>query len=218
MKKNINNTVALKCLCSGPQPLTKKQRGPEQQPLRTTSSFGFTLIELLVVVLIIGILAAIALPQYQKAVWKSKAVQLQVMAKSLVDAQTAYYLANGTYAEDFSSLDIGFDSLPQHPSTSATNINVSSTDGVRSNDEVELIINSSKGSNNQFDWLYSTAVFKTGPYEKAGFLFSHIPYGITGKIWYCLEHKNVPKGKFCVKLMGTTDSAISTTNYRYYAL
>lgn len=58
---------------------------------------GFTLIELLVVVLIIGILAAVAVPQYQKAVWKSKASKGFIHLRALRDALQVYYWANGYY-------------------------------------------------------------------------------------------------------------------------
>ncbi len=67
---------------------------------------GFTLIELLVVVLIIGILVAIAVPQYQKAVSKSRYTQLKLLAQSIAEAQEAYYLANGTYTTNVANLDI----------------------------------------------------------------------------------------------------------------
>ena len=66
----------------------------------------FTLIELLVVVLIIGILAAIALPQYQKAVLKTRAATIFPVLDALIKAEEVYYLTNGKGASDARELDI----------------------------------------------------------------------------------------------------------------
>ena len=67
---------------------------------------GFTLLELLVVVVIIGILAAIALPQYRKAVAKAELAQLVNAVKAFSNAQERYFLANGYYSTSKTNLDV----------------------------------------------------------------------------------------------------------------
>ena len=78
----------------------------DDRPLLNNGNGAFTLIELLVVVLIIGILAAVALPQYQKAVEKSKAAQAITLLRSTYDSAKAYQLANGSWPSNFDTLAI----------------------------------------------------------------------------------------------------------------
>ena len=67
---------------------------------------GFTLIELLVVVLIIGILAAMALPQYFKAVERSRMAEAVTLMDSVVKAQRRKWMQTNRYAHRFEGLDV----------------------------------------------------------------------------------------------------------------
>ena len=75
-----------------------------------TGKSAFTLIEVLVVVIIIAILAAIALPQYQKAVKKSRAAEAKLTVKAIWNAQMRKNLEMGTHNQkyNFEDLDVSF--------------------------------------------------------------------------------------------------------------
>lgn len=75
--------------------------------MKNEKNAAFTLIELLVVVLIIGILATIAVPQYNKAVIKARLSEGIVILNALEKAQEEYKMANGDYADlsDLGELD-----------------------------------------------------------------------------------------------------------------
>lgn len=73
---------------------------------------GFTLIELLVVVLIIGILAAVALPQYEKAVQKARVAEAVVWLKKMVDNWELCVLANDAETCLSGNMDMIKDGLP----------------------------------------------------------------------------------------------------------
>jgi len=91
---------------------TRDVEDPRQRPSGMTpvfyndNSMGFTLIELLVVVLIIGILASVALPQYQFSVDKTRAMTHYQNIQAIIKTEQVYKMANGNYTGDFELLDV----------------------------------------------------------------------------------------------------------------
>ena len=175
---------------------------------------AFTLIELLVVVLIIGILAAIAVPQYQKAVEKSKAVQAISIMKSFAQAIRVYYLANGKLPESFEVLDVSLDGW-----TGNTRWYYDLRTPTISNGDWSLqIYKTTIGNMN----LYCGRI--SGKYKGGGF---YMPAQMTTSLdqddkIYCVERRSggiVLKGDpgdYCMKIFNAKEAKIGVNTYDSY--
>ena len=177
---------------------------------------GFTLIELLVVVLIIGILAAVAVPQYQKVVERSKATEAMSMLSSIAKAYQVYYLANGDYATTFEELDVD---IPFTGNTKFYNL----AKDTKSNKDWSFQIE--KSGNGKL--LYAARI--DGKYKGSGFIVvfdsNNSDFVYKHQI-VCFERKagasilfdkNLPNGAYCERVMQAT--AIPEDTYgRYYTL
>ena len=175
---------------------------------------AFTLIELLVVVLIIGILAAVALPQYQKTVEKSRATEAIQLLKTIDQAVDTYYLSSGEYPKNFDELSIDIPWTGREKGYASASIS-----DVRSNGKWSVQLEENG------DWHSIIATRLDGKYEGGGFLIEK-----TGPNWftsweynklYCAEFLRGNKifsgtdGDFCQKIMGATYKGASNSLRAY---
>ena len=167
---------------------------------------GFTLLELLVVVLIIGILAAIALPQYQKAVEKSKSAQGLALLKSVANSIQVYYMVNSTYPNKFDDLDVD---IPWTGTESG--LTISASKDRKSNENWAIQIEKNANVFALYMWRIS------GKYKGAGFIVvfmaKHASNLANENIIRCFERikganiifdENLPEGSYCEGIMSAT--------------
>ena len=105
--------------------------------LQSKHKRGFTLFEVLVVVIILGTLAVIAVPTYNKVIRKSRVSDGLHVLDMLVNAQDKYYIEHGYYAENITSLGAPFKEIrtadPSHPFVDIVTTNFTYSKNFRKN-------------------------------------------------------------------------------------
>lgn len=160
---------------------------------------GFTLIELLVVVLIIGILAAMAMPAYFKAVERARMSEADTMIGTVVNSQQRYRMKTGKFAQKWTSLDIA--------PANATAVSKYCTKG---NQPAEAATNCGDGVNGFLISLVGTDG-DTASTNTAGVIAQRVG---TGQYTYALHKRyNSTNAPVCVAGASNTDDEAVCADY-----
>lgn len=185
----------------------------------TNFNKGFTLIELLVVVLIMGVLAAIALPQYKRAFIKSKAAQMYDAVAAMARSAQTFYMVQGEWPIAFNELDINYEG----PKTDfSICLNSTIYGEVILKDDLEYIIHKGSSSN---PYNHISVRFIEGPYKCTGFAFflSYKENPSLQNRLLCYERTDTSVrgvkneiGDFCEKIMGYNSYYQTSRSSVYY--
>ena len=163
--------------------------------------------------LIIGVLAAIAYPQYTKAVERSRAAKLYPLLSSLKEAQERYFMANASYATAFEELDI---SLNWSSNTKKNHFDGIKTVSLFNGTDLSVYIGFPPYRNCVFAMLASGPFYPgVGNYGNGiGYCFDRGPW-FPNQQMFCLETPSLPEGEFCRQIMGF-DNFYGKTWHRYF--
>ena len=161
---------------------------------------GFTLLELLVVVVIIGILAAIALPQYRMIVLKSKFAKVKANVQALTSSMHRHYLVNNCYPKKLDELDIEVKDKDDEYYHTSTDNRGDITGTIKTSDDKPIL-------------AYHIVLGKPYSWQT-----------ININVYYCIAYSKNHSGnyadianKVCQQETGKIESVYNTVDYTWYA-